>query len=161
MSTELFSLLWPRFVPLSDWTLPLRGHPRLYILIMQFKTSPATSTFHQLSKDYLACLRISWFSAFSAQETRNGGKHGSNFKQIQNHHFGKKLLFCFAFEMTTVFTSNDSVNYFSSSDENLGIKTSALGDRGTGVSPLRFLGICMHVLAWVRARVFRASVGEY
>lgn len=56
--------------------------------------------------------------------------------------------------MSTVFTSNDSVNSCSSADENLGIKTSALGERGTGVSPLRPLSIWVHVVAWVHACVF-------
>lgn len=47
-----------------------------------------------------------------------------------------------------------TVNSFSSSDENLGIKISALGDRGTGVSPLRSLNKWVHVVAWVHIVVW-------
>lgn len=47
-----------------------------------------------------------------------------------------------------------TVNFFSSSDENLGIKTFALGDRSTGVSPLKSLSKWVHIVAWVHVVVW-------
>lgn len=146
------SLLWPRFVPLADWT------PQALYSYYTIQDHPATRTFQQLSKCFLACLRMSWLPAFAAHETGNEGKHGDNFQQ-KKRHLGKKLLSCFVFEMANLFTSSDCA-FFPSSDENLGIETFALGDRCTGVSPLRSLGICMHVVARVHACVFGVSVGR-
>lgn len=63
MPNELFFTLWLTFVPLANWTLPLHGHLRLYILIMQF------------TMGCLAGWNMGWFPVFTPHETRNEGKH--------------------------------------------------------------------------------------
>lgn len=110
----------------------------------------------------LAGWSMGWFPAFTAHETRNERKHRESLLPTDpKPSFGKKLLSCFAFAMTTVFTDKDSVNSLCSSDENLGIKISALRDRGMdGVPPLRSTGMCMREVAWEHASVFGASVGK-
>lgn len=117
LPAAFFSPFLPWFVPLLDWTLPLHGHCWFYIFTIWFKTTllPATSS----SLASVVWLVLVGFQSLLPMQLGIGQTQRWNvlLQYIQSHHFGNKLLPCFAFEIATVFTNNDSINALSSSHE--------------------------------------------
>ena len=112
MSAELLPSL-AQVCSFGNWTLPFHGHPRPYILIMQFKTTPATISGPSTSSARVVWLVWEWADFQHSLPMKLGMKANM---EINSHRktiiWGKKLLSCFAFEMVTVFTSNDFVYSF-------------------------------------------------